>query len=337
MGSDLPLFPTQASTVAGPVDTLVLVLLGLSLFFAVCVGSLIVVFAIRYRRRSDDDVPAEIAGSKRLEIAWIIIPLILALGVFYVSARLYLTMADPPANAIAVFVVAKQWMWQVEHQEGQQEIDELHVPVGQAVRLTMISQDVIHDFYVPAFRLHADVLPGRYTTLWFQATQAGTYHLFCSQYCGLNHANMIGSVIAMEPRDYEAWLSSGAYNSPASAGAKLFQQLGCNVCHRNDSERRAPVLEGLYGRPVLLQTGETVIADDNYLRESILDPNAQIVAGYQPIMPTFRGRVSEEQLIQLIAYIKSLGNEQPGVPPVSPPSETILTPEPKPPAPETSP
>jgi cytochrome c oxidase subunit 2 len=219
-------------------------------------------------------------------------------------------------------------MWKAQHLEGQQEIDQLHVPVGQPVRLTMISQDVIHDFYVPAFRLHADVLPGRYTTMWFEATQPGTYQLFCSQYCGLNHAHMIGQVIAMAPSEFETWLASGAYESPAAAGAALFQQLGCNTCHRNDSERRAPVLEGLYGQPVLLQNGQTVTADDNYLRESIVDPNAKIVAGYQPIMPTFQGRVSEEQLIQLIAYIRSLGSAPPGVPPVSPPSSTILTPGP---------
>jgi cytochrome c oxidase subunit 2 len=326
MGSNLSLLPAQASTVAGPVDNLVLALLGLSLFFAFGVAGLILIFAIKYRRRPGHYKSLNIVGSPRLELGWIVLPLLLALGVFYYAAGLYLDMADPPANAIQVDVVAKQWMWKVQHPEGQTEIDELHVPVGQAVRLNMISQDVIHDFYVPAFRLHTDVLPGRYTTLWFQTTKAGTYHLFCSQYCGLNHAEMTGSVIVMEPRDYSAWLTTGAFQSPASAGENLFQQLGCNTCHRNDSQRRAPVLEGLYGHPVLLASGETVVADDNYLRESILYPNAKIVAGYQPIMPTFLGRVSDEQINELIAYIRSLENAQSSPPPVSPPSNLILTP-----------
>jgi cytochrome c oxidase subunit 2 len=336
VGIDFPLLPTQASTVAGPVDLLGLVLLGLSLFFAFGVAGLIIYFGIKYRRRSDDHVPAPTTGSNRIEIAWIAAPLGLALIVFYFATRLYLHTQDPPPNAIPIFVVARQWWWSAQHQEGQQEMGELHVPVGEPVRLTMISQDVIHDFYVPDFRLHADVLPGRYTTLWFEATQPGSYRLFCSQYCGLNHANMTGLVIAMDPRDFATWLSSGSYQSPAAAGAALFQQLGCNTCHRADSERRAPVLSGLYGQPVRLTTGEIVIADDNYLRESILDPNAQIVEGYQPIMPTFRGRVSEDQVNQLIAYIRSLGSATTTLPPVSPPNDLVLTPVPRPPAPEAN-
>ncbi len=337
MGASLQLLPPAASSVAEPVDTLTLALLALSLLFAFSTAGLIVVFAIRYRRRTAEDLPDEATASSWIEIAWIVVPLALALGVFYWGMRLYVTIEAPPANALAVYVVAKQWMWEAQHQEGQLEINELHLPVGQPMRLTLISQDVIHDFYVPAFRVHADVLPGRYTTLWFEATQAGTYHLFCSQYCGTNHATMTGWIYALEPRDYAAWLASGAYQSPASAGQKLFQQLGCNTCHRSDSLRRAPVLEGLYGQPVRLQTGETVVADDNYLRESILQPNAQVVAGYQPIMPTFQGRISDEQLYQLIAYIKSLGAQSPGLPPVSPPSDTILTPEPYRPTPEATP
>lgn len=323
---------------AGPVDTLVLVILLLSLAIAVGIAGLIVVFVVKYRRRADAEVPAATGGSHRLEVVFITVPLVLALGVYYYATRLYLKMETPPPNTINVEIVAKQWMWLVQYPQGQQEIDQLHVPVGEPVRLTLISEDVIHDFYVPDFRLHQDVLPGRYTTLWFQADRVGTYHLLCSQYCGLNHASMTGWVYAMAPADYETWLTSGtAFNSPASRGAKLFQQLGCSVCHREDSQSRAPNLEGLYGHPVLLQNGQTVIADDNYIRTKILDPNAQLPVGYQPIMPSFRGRVSEADINDLIAYIKSLGSVSPGLPPVSAPSGAILTPLAQTPTPEATP
>ena len=335
---NVPLFPTEASTVAGPVDTLVLVLLVLSLCFALGIAGLIVIFVVKYRRRADDEIPEATGGSHRLEFVFITVPLILALGVYYFATHLYLTMETPPPNTINIDIVAKQWMWLVQYPQGQQEIDQLHVPVGEPVRLTMISEDVIHDFYVPDFRLHQDVLPGRYTTLWFQADRVGTYHLFCSQYCGLNHASMTGWIYAMAPRDYEAWLTSGtSFNSAASRGAKLFQRLGCAECHREDSQSRAPNLEGLYGHPVLLQNGQTVTADDNYIRTKILDPNAQLPVGYQPIMPSFRGKVSETEIDELIAYIKSLGNVPPGLPPPGPPSGAILTPLAQTPTPEATP
>jgi cytochrome c oxidase subunit 2 len=204
-------------------------------------------------------------------------------------------------------------MWKVQHMDGQREINELHVPVGRPVRLTMASEDVIHSFYVPAFRVKMDVLPGRLTTMWFEATRPGTYHLFCAEYCGTRHSGMIGSIVAMEESDFQAWLEGGAVGgSLASQGEQLFQDLACNTCHREDTQGRGPVLEGLFGKTVELADGRTVVADESYIRESIVNPQARVVAGFQPIMPTFQGLVSEEGLLQLVAYIRSLGPAEPG-------------------------
>jgi cytochrome c oxidase subunit 2 len=303
-----------ASTIAGQIDVLFLFLIGLSLLFAVPIGVLIVYFALKYHRRSEDEIPEQFIGSTKLEVAWTVVPLGLAMIVFFWSANIYLHMQQPPDNSEQVFVVAKQWMWRIEHSNGQQEINELHVPIGRPIKLTMTSQDVIHSFYVPEFRIKQDVLPGRYTTTWFQATQPGTYHLFCAEYCGTDHAGMIGGVIAMTPQDYQAWLTgSRAGESPQAAGARLFQQLGCNQCHGNAN--RAPSLQGVFGKPVQLQNGETILADENYIRESILNPNAKVVAGYEPIMPAFQGQLNEDQLHQLVEYIKSLGAQAPGASP----------------------
>jgi cytochrome c oxidase subunit II len=312
MGPSLPLFPEQASTMAGRVDALYFYLLAVSGFFAVLIAILVIVFAIKYRRRSETELPRGIEGSLKLEVAWTAIPLAIAMSFFFWGAKLFFAMNIPPNNALEVYVVGKQWMWKVQHADGQREINELHVPVNRAVRLTMTSEDVIHDFFVPAFRMKKDVLPGRYTTAWFQATRPGRYHLFCAQYCGTKHSAMIGWIDVMEPADFQAWLSGGAASeSLASAGAKLFQRHACNTCHRQDSLARGPNLQGLFGKPVQLADGRSVVADESYLRESILTPNAKIVAGFQPIMPTFQGLVSEEELLQLVAYVKSLSNPPP--------------------------
>jgi cytochrome c oxidase subunit 2 len=217
-----------------------------------------------------------------------------------------------PPGAVTITGVGKQWMWKFQHPGGQREIDALHVPVGRAVKLLLTSEDVIHSFYVPAFRTKQDVLPGRYTTVWFEATHPGSYHLFCSEYCGTSHSQMRGRVTAMTPEAYERWLTLEASESIASRGSKLFLQLGCNTCHREDSLRRAPVLSGLYGRRVQLADGRLVTADEDYIRESILEPAAKVVLGWQPIMPTFKGRVSEEEIMQLVAYIESLEPSAPG-------------------------
>jgi cytochrome c oxidase subunit 2 len=208
-----------------------------------------------------------------------------------------------------VYAVGKQWMWKVQHPEGTREINELHVPIGRNVRMTLGSEDVIHDFFIPAFRVKMDVVPGKLTTLWFKAEVAGTYHIFCAEYCGTKHSGMIGEVIAMEPQAYEAWLAGGtgaAAVPPAQAGEKLFTEFACITCHKNDGTGRAPMLQGVYGSQVELADGRKVAADDNYLRESIMIPTAKVVKGFQPIMPPFQGLVAEEQLMQLIAYIKTL-------------------------------
>ena len=307
MGQTLPLFPEAASTFARDVDALYFFLVAVSAFFAVLIAVLVIVFAVKFRRRSPDEVGAPITGSLALELLWTIVPLILTLVMFVWGAWVFLDMARPPRGSMEIFVVGKQWMWKAQHPDGQREINELHVPVGRNVRLTIGSEDVIHSYYIPAFRQKIDAVPGKLTTMWFNASKPGEYHLFCAEYCGTKHSGMIGKIVAMAPDDFEQWLAGGAgAASPAAGGEKLFAELACNTCHKPDSSGRGPVLNGVAGKPVLLADGSTVVADDNYLRESIMNPGAKIVAGYQPLMPTFQGLVSEEGLLQLISYIKSL-------------------------------
>ncbi len=316
MLENFPLFPTQASTIAGEVDLLFFFLIAVASFFTGLIFLMVTVFAIRYRRRASDEIPKPNLGSLRLELIWTAIPLLIAMTIFGWSASLYFKMARVPDDAMDIYVVGRQWMWKFQHPEGNREINDLHVPVGRPVRLIMTSEDVIHSFYVPAFRMKMDVLPGRYHTTWFEATKPGRYHLFCAEYCGTQHSGMVGSVIAMEPRDYEAWLAGDTSGgSMAARGGKLFNQLGCVTCHVPDGSGRCPTLVGLFGNPVQLITGEQVVADEAYIRESILQPNAKIVSAYQPIMPTYQGQVSEEGILQLIAYVKSLApasGETPG-------------------------
>jgi cytochrome c oxidase subunit II len=313
MFSNFPLFPEVASTIAGKVDGLYFFLVGVSLFFFALVCLLMLVFAIRYRRRSEADRPKEVHGSLSLELLWTIIPFGLSMVMFGWGAVVYFDMYTPPPGAMNIYVVGKQWMWKVQHPEGNREINELHVPVGTPVRLIMTSEDVIHSFYVPAFRVKMDVLPGRYTSVWFEATKPGKYHLFCAEYCGTKHSEMIGSVYVMEPGDYQEWLDRGAAvaQSMAQAGEQLYTQFGCGTCHEQVSGARGPSLHGLYNRSVELMTGETVTADDTYLRRSILEPSAELVAGYAPLMPTYRGQVGEEDILKIIAYIKSLSAHRP--------------------------
>ncbi|MCI0684615.1 MAG: cytochrome c oxidase subunit II [Gemmataceae bacterium] len=309
MEADFELFPAQASTIAPLVDGVFWELTAVTAFFTVLIAVMIMVFAIKYRRRSQE-LPRRIEGSLRLELFWTIVPLVIVMYLFYHSTSVYFTMITPPADAMDVYVVGRQWMWAMQHTGGQREINTLHVPVGRPVKLTMTSQDVIHSFFVPAFRIKQDVLPGRYTTLWFQATRTGKFHLFCTEYCGTNHSTMRGTVHVMEPRDFELWQESQADGSLAAEGRKLFLKLQCVVCHSADARARGPVLEELYRKDVPLEAGLRATADDNYLRESILNPRAKIVAGYQPIMPPYEGEVTEEQVIQLVAYLKTLGRGQ---------------------------
>ena len=308
MQSWIPLVPDSASTFSWKVDALYFYLSGVTLFFALLISAVLIFFVIRYRRRTPYEIPRPIAGSHKLETLWTVIPFIIAMTMFGWGARIYFEQYKAPANAIEVYVVGKQWMWKLQHATGQREINQLHVPVGRKIKLIMTSEDVIHDFFVPAFRTKADVVPGKYTTLWFEATTPGTYHLFCAEYCGMNHSGMTGSVIVMEPRDFDNWLSGNTGSTtPAAAGQQLFQSLGCASCHGANGEGgRGPTLAGAFGKMTALQNGEMVPVDEPYIRESILNPQAKLVAGFGPIMPTFQGQVSEDQLVQLIAYIKSL-------------------------------
>lgn len=326
MFENLPLWPVRASSTAGSVDALYIFLLTLCGVMCIGIFTMIAVFAIRYRRSAGNRAEP-IEGSTALELTWTFIPLGIFIFIFVWSAAIFFRERTPPKDSTEVYTVAKQWMWKFQHIEGQREINELHVPVGRDVRMIMTSQDVIHSFYVPAFRIKQDVLPGRYTTAWFRATKPGTYHLFCAEYCGTMHSGMVGDVVVMEPAQYQTWLSGGAAaGSLSNTGQGLFQSLGCSTCHRLDTQGRGPNLTGVFGKPVLLEDGRTVTADENYVRESILSPTAKVVSGFKPIMPPFQGIVSEEQLNALVAYVKSLSAQ---------PSGAAGTPNLKPPTGET--
>jgi cytochrome c oxidase subunit 2 len=311
MSFTLPLFPEEASSIAGEVDAMYAVWVAVSVFFTVLIAALIVYFVVRYRRRGDQEVGMTERPGMLLEITWSAIPLFIMLLMFGWGAKLFFTTHRTPANAVQYWAVAKQWMWKFEHPEGNREINHLHVPLGQTIELTMTSEDVIHAFGLPAFRVKQDVVPGTYTKIWFRATRLGEYHLFCDQYCGVEHSRMVGSVTVMKPEDYADWLAGSAVpgQSPVLAGAALFQSLACYTCHTISAgmPARGPSLTGVFGHQVPLQDGGTVYADEAYIRESILHPMAKIVRGFQPIMPTYQGQVSEEQLTELISYIKSIG------------------------------
>ena len=310
----IPLFPERASTIANEVDALYFFLVGLSVVMSVLIATLVVSFAIKFRRRHRDDVGAQVHGGLMLELAWTVVPFVIALVIFFWGAKIYFVMASPPPETLNIYVVGKQWMWKVQHLTGQREINQLHVPVGRPVKLIMTSEDVIHDFSIPAMRVKADVIPGRFVQIWFEPTRPGTYQIFCAEYCGTQHSRMTGQVVVMEANAYQTWLSGGtAEGSLASTGEKLFADLACNTCHRPDSRGRGPVLQNLYSHPVQLLDGTMVTADENYLRESILTPAAKVTAGYQPVMPAFQGLVSEEQLLALIEYVKSLSTQQENV------------------------
>ena len=305
--SSFPLFPEQASTVAMQVDLLYFGLVALSLLFCLIVFGLVVLFAVKYRRRSEDERPKEIHGHVVLELVLLIVPFFLSLGVFAAGADVFFRLSRIPNDPLDIYVVGKQWMWKIQHEQGKREINTLHVPLGQTVRLTMTSEDVLHDFFIPAFRVKKDVIPGRYTTMWFEATKVGKYHLFCAEYCGTQHSGMIGSVFVMEPTEYDHWLSGGGSGETmVQAGERKFQEFACHTCHKAAGDGRGPSLVGTTGKEVKLANGSQVLIDSEYLRESILNSQAKIREGYQPIMPLFQGQISEESLLQIIAYIKSL-------------------------------
>ena len=306
-----PLRPPVASTIARSVDHLYFALTGVTLFFTFLIFAFIFYFMIKYRRRSEDEIPQEVKTSTALEITWTLIPTLICAGLFIWASSLYFKDSRPPIGSTEIFVVGKQWMWQLQHPEGPREIDQLHVPVGVPIKLTMTSQDVIHDFYIPAFRIKKDVLPGRYSSIWFQATKVGEYNFYCAQYCGAEHSAMLGKVFVMRQSDYAKWLAEQSNGvSMAQAGERLFAQLGCATCHAAPTGGKYPGLAGVYGHPVKLSDGRTVVADDAYIRNAIANPGSDLMAGYAPSMPSFQGQINEEQLLDLIAYIKSLGAQE---------------------------
>jgi len=301
--------PDNASDLSYEVDALYFFLVAITVFFTVGISLAVIYFAVKYRRETNPGIPQPIAGSIKLETLWSVIPFLIAMVIFGWGAKIYFQQYNIPTQAMDVYVVGKQWMWKFQHPEGQRENNELHVPVGQKVRFTMATEDVIHSLFFPDFRIKQDVVPGpnRYTYMWMQPTKPGKYHIYCAEYCGTSHSGMIGWLYVMEPQDYQAWLSGGAAEGTlASKGEKVFNDFGCITCHRADAQGRGPVLENLMGKQQQLDNGQTVTVDESYLRESILNPHAKIVAGFQPIMPTFQGQISEDQLMQVVAYIKSL-------------------------------
>ena len=300
------LFPSESSTIAPYTDALYVFLLLMTIVGLLLVGTLMTVFSLKYRREKNP-VATQVEGSTLLEATWTIIPLAIFLVTFVWGALLYFRIYTPPTNSMNIYVVGKQWMWKAEHPGGQHEINALHVPIGRPVQLTMISQDVFHSFSIPDFRVKREVIPGRYSTVWFQATEPGTFHIFCTQYCGTLHSGMIGEVTAMSPADYDKWLAGSTSGmSLAQNGERLFASMGCNACHSGNAAARGPNLAGVYGSKLQMANGTTQIVNDAYLRDAILSPSQHVVAGFAPIMPTYQGQISEDGLIDLVEYIKNL-------------------------------
>lgn len=303
-----PIWPDEASSGAQQVDQIVIALVLMTLFFVVAVGGSIVFFSFKYRRSNPVNRVLKFKKTWIIEVTWTVIPLLIAIGFFVWAASAYFQQRHAPADAMEIHVVGKQWMWKIQHPQGKREINELHLPVDVPVKLLMTSQDVIHSLFIPAFRVKQDVLPGRYTSMWMVPHKTGEFHLFCTQYCGTDHARMTGKVVVMPKADYQKWLTSGEQSeNPAREGARLFRQFGCSGCHAGSRVVRAPSLVGLYGSVVPLEGGKTIVADDQYLRDSILLPNSQVVSGYDPVMPSYQGKLSEDELFSLVAYLKSLG------------------------------
>jgi len=307
MFSGIPLFPEQASTIAPRVDNLYFFIVAVTAFFAVLVSVVVIVFAVKYRTDDPLAVGSRIHGSIPLELGWSIVPFIIAVVIFAWASDVFFDLVRPPDQTLEVYATGKRWMWKFQHIDGQNEINELHVPVGRAVKVTFTSEDVLHSMYFPSFRVKADAIPGRYSTVWFTASKVGEYHLFCAEYCGTRHSGMVGRVVVMEPAAYQSWLSGTlGTTSLSQRGEQLFNDLACNTCHRSDGTGRGPSLVAKFGKQERLETGATVTVDESYVRESILTPQAKLVLGYKPLMPTFQGLVSEENVLALVEYVKSL-------------------------------
>jgi cytochrome c oxidase subunit 2 len=315
MSSGFALLPEQASTIASRVDNLYFFIVAVTAFFAVLVSIVVIVFAVKYRTNDPLAVGKHIHGSIPLELGWSIIPFVIAVVIFAWAADVFFEIQRPPNQTLEIYATGKRWMWKFQHIDGQNEINELHVPVNRAVKVTFTSEDVLHSMYFPAFRVKADAIPGRYSTVWFNATKVGEYHLFCAEYCGTRHSGMIGRVVVMEPAAYQAWLTGTlGVGSLSQRGEQLFNDLACNTCHRNDGTGRGPSLVAKFGTPEELSNGSRVAVDESYVRESILNPQAKLVAGYGPLMPTFQGLVSEENVMALVEYVKSLQASGGGAP-----------------------
>lgn len=303
-----PLWPARAGSYAGQLDFLFICLLVIAFLTAGLVIFLLILFAAKYRHSNPADRSKPTRKTWRWEVGWTTISLLIFVGLAAWGADIYLHLYNPPPDAMQIFVVGKQWMWKAQHPGGQREINELHVPAGQDVRLVLASQDVIHSFFIPALRVKQDVVPGRYETMWFRADRPGRYHIFCAEYCGTDHAHMGGWLTVMEPRAFAGWLQAqGGQQTLAAQGAALFRSYGCSGCHEPGGTVRAPDLAGVFGSPVPLSDGSVVVAGEGYVRDSILDPKKQVAAGYQPVMPTFDGQLSEDDLAKLVAYIESIG------------------------------
>jgi cytochrome c oxidase subunit 2 len=307
MSSIFKLVPDQASTLAADVDQLYWFITGVTAFFGILVCVLVVYFAVKYRTNDPLAVGAPITGSIPLELAWSVIPFLISVVIFGWAAKVFFDIYRPPDQTLEIYATGKRWMWKFQHLDGKAEINELHVPVGRPIKVTFTSEDVLHSLYFPSFRTKADAIPGRYSSVWFDATKTGEWHIFCAEYCGTKHSGMVGTVYVMEPAAYQAWLSGGAEGGTlAQRGERLFSELACNTCHLNDGSGRGPSLVDKFGTQEQLANGSVVSIDEGYVRESILTPQLKIVAGYQPVMPTFQGLINEENVMALIEHVKSL-------------------------------
>jgi cytochrome c oxidase subunit 2 len=318
----VPIFPEQASAFAKDVDALYFFVLAVCAFFALTVAVAVTYLGLRYRKTHEGEIGARIEGSLPLELMWSVIPTIIAMVMFGWGASVFYNLRRPPDEAMQIYAVGKQWMWKFQHVEGQREINQLHIPAGRPIKITITSEDVLHSLYFPAFRTKYDAIPGRYTELWFEAQKPGSYHIFCTEYCGTNHSGMIGTVTVLEPAQYQAWLQGGGEDGTlAQRGARLFNDLACSSCHVDTGQGRGPALKDIVGKTVELQDGTSVTVDEAYLRESILNSQAKIVKGFQPLMPTFQGLVSEENLLALLEHLKSLSPTATTGAPAAPPAE----------------
>lgn len=310
MISGIPLFPQQASTLAADVDALYLFIVAVTSFVGILTTVVVIYFAAKYHTKDPLEVGARIHGSIPLELAWSIIPFLITIVIFAWSANVFFQLQRPPDQTLEIYATGKRWMWKFQHLDGQNEINELHVPAGRPIKVTFTSEDVLHSLFFPAFRTKADAIPGRYSSVWFTPTLVGEHHIFCAEYCGTNHSRMVGKVVVMEPAAYESWLTGNVAGvSLASRGERLFGDLACNTCHLSDGRGRGPSLANKFGAAERLTSGATVAVDEAYVRESILTPQAKVVEGYQPLMPTFQGLISEENVMALVEYVKSLRAE----------------------------